>query len=190
MQYEKVNAKSLTPYPKNPKWHSNEQVEAIAGSIKEFQFLNVVVIDENGMILKGHASVKAAIEAGMEDVPCLRVTHLTESQKKAFILADNRLAELGSGWDSELVQSELQDIDFEELKHLELDDLGFEMLFAEAPAPATPPAEPTEPVIGDGVVNPEDLEKAGGNVGIDTPPAKQIKVMCPECGCEFLIDEK
>lgn len=121
-KYERVNTADLIPYARNARKHSDEQVAKIAGSIKEFGFLNPVLIDKDNGIIAGHGRVMAAFKLEMATVPCLRVEHLTERQKKAYILADNKLAEFAS-WDDELLRNEL-----EELKELDFDleVIGFE----------------------------------------------------------------
>ena len=108
-KYPEIKITELKPYPKNARTHSPEQIEAICNSIREFGFLNPVIIDENNMILVGHGRVESAKVIGLETVPFVRVENLTDDQKRAYILADNKLSDLG-GWDFELLQSELEDI--------------------------------------------------------------------------------
>lgn len=107
MKYLKIT--QLKAYPKNARTHSAKQIRQIARSIKEFGFTNPILIDEDNNILAGHGRVEAAKLAGLTEVPCLCITHLTPAQKKAYILADNRLAEL-SGWDNDLLRVELEEI--------------------------------------------------------------------------------
>ena len=106
----------LTPYAKNSRTHSNEQVAQIAASIKEFGFTNPVLIDKDGQIIAGHGRVMAARKLKMEEVPCIRLAHLTEIQTMALVIADNKLT-LNAGWDNELLALELG----------ELGDLGFDL---------------------------------------------------------------
>ena len=101
-----VPVESLRPYERNARLHSEKQVEQIAESIREFGFLNPVLIDKDQNIIAGHGRIEAAKLLGMEKVPCLYVEGLTEAQQRAYILADNRLTELG-GWDMEIVENEL-----------------------------------------------------------------------------------
>ena len=113
--------RDLIPYVNNARTHSPEQVLQIAASIKEFSFANPVLIDGNNGIIAGHGRVMAAQKLGMEQVPTIELSHLTDTQRKAYILADNRLAEL-SGWDDELLRlelSELESLDFD------IDLIGF-----------------------------------------------------------------
>lgn len=101
---------SLVPYERNAKLHPQDQVEKIAASIREFGFLSPCLVDRAGNIIAGHGRVEAAKSLGMETVPCVYVDGLSEEQRRAYILADNRLTELG-GWDWEMVADELEAID-------------------------------------------------------------------------------
>lgn len=103
---QEVSRADLRPYERNAKKHSADQVDKIARSIQEFGFLSPCLIDRDMNIIAGHGRVMAAEQLGMETVPCVFVEGLTEEQRRAYILADNRLTELG-GWDDELVQEEL-----------------------------------------------------------------------------------
>ena len=108
-KYEMIDIAELHPYENNARTHSNEQLEAICNSIKEFGFINPVIIDENNMILVGHGRIEASKILGLTKAPFRRVTNLTDDQKRAYILADNRLSDLG-GWDEELLAQELESI--------------------------------------------------------------------------------
>ncbi len=112
---EIVSIDKLIPYANNARTHSDEQIRQIQASLREFGFVNPVLIDKDCGIIAGHGRVEAAKREGMTEVPCVWVEHLTEAQKKAYILADNRLAE-DAGWDFELLSVEL-----EELKELDFD---------------------------------------------------------------------
>ena len=116
-----VKTSDLIPYAKNSRTHSPEQVTQIAGSIREFGFTNPVLIDSENGIIAGHGRVMAAEKLSMEEVPCLRITHLTELQKRAYIIADNRLA-LNAGWDAEMLKIELTDLKEE---NFNIDLVGF-----------------------------------------------------------------
>jgi 16S rRNA G966 N2-methylase RsmD len=107
----------LRPYTRNARTHSPKQIAQIAASIREFGFNNPILIDREGEIIAGHGRVAAAKKLGLDTAPCVRLEHLTEAQKRAYILADNRLAEK-AGWDREILAIELQhlttiDIDFD-----------------------------------------------------------------------------
>ena len=107
---ESVPIEALIPYARNARKHSDEQVAQLAASIREFGFNAPVLVDAENGIIAGHGRVLAARKLGLEAVPCLRLDHLTETQRKAYILADNRLAELGGGWDDEMLGLELADL--------------------------------------------------------------------------------
>jgi len=109
MRIKQVKIADLKPYSRNARTHSPKQVEEIARSIKVFGFTNPVLIDQNNMIIAGHGRVMGAKELGMEEVPTIRIEHLSESEKRAYILADNKLAEK-SGWDKEILAIELQEL--------------------------------------------------------------------------------
>lgn len=115
---ERLAPERLKPNPRNARTHAKKQIRQIAESLKAFGFTNPVLIDENDMILAGHGRVEAATLLGLETVPCRRIGHLNAEQKRAYILADNKLA-LNAGWDEELLAGELQEL-------LGL-DLGFEI---------------------------------------------------------------
>lgn len=111
-----VAVSKLIPYVNNARTHSAEQVMKLRSSLREFGFINPVIIDKNFNVLCGHGRLMAAKEEGMKEVPCVFVDHMTEAQKKAYILADNRMA-MDAGWDEELLAIEMN----------ELQDLGFDL---------------------------------------------------------------
>lgn len=104
--------RNLKPRAKNPRTHTPRQIKQIAASIKEFGFINPVLVDGSDGIVAGHARVEAAISVGMMDVPTVRVDHLSPAQIRAYVIADNRLAEK-AGWDRELLALELQELSVE-----------------------------------------------------------------------------
>jgi DNA modification methylase len=123
MKIDTTPVRELRPYPNNARTHSKKQIRQIANSIKKFGFCNPVLIDDAMQIIAGHGRVEAAKHLGLDAVPTCRLSHLSEADKRAYILADNRLAEK-AGWDKGLLAIELQgliDLDFE----IEL--TGFEM---------------------------------------------------------------
>jgi len=112
----------LIPYARNSRTHSDAQVAQIAASIREFGFTNPVLIDADGGIIAGHGRVLGARKLGMAAVPCIRLGYLTETQKRAYVIADNKIA-LNAGWDEDMLATELQelaDMDFD------LDLTGFD----------------------------------------------------------------
>jgi DNA modification methylase len=112
---EYILVDKLVPYARNSRTHSDAQVAQIAASIKEFGFTNPVLIDGEGGIIAGHGRVLAARRLGLDEVPCIRLSHLTEAQKRAYVISDNKLA-LNAGWDEQMLAlefSELQGMDFD-----------------------------------------------------------------------------
>jgi DNA modification methylase len=114
--YKTKSLDSLIPYVRNSRTHSEEQVTKIAASIKEFGFLNPVIVDGESGIVAGHGRVMAAKKLGMDEVPVIEASHLTEAQRRAYVIADNRLA-LDAGWDDEMLRVEFA----------ELEGLGFDL---------------------------------------------------------------
>ncbi len=99
----------LRAYPRNARTHSKKQIKQIAASIREFGFTNPLLIDNENTILAGHGRLAAAKSLGMQQLPCTRLEGMTAEQKKAYVLADNKLA-LNAGWDEEILASELQSL--------------------------------------------------------------------------------
>lgn len=104
-----VSPSVLLPYARNAKIHGQEQLEKLKNSIQEFGFISPCLIDRENNIIAGHGRVQAAKELGLEKVPCVYIDGLTEEQRRAYIIADNRLSELGE-WDMELVHDELDEL--------------------------------------------------------------------------------
>lgn len=102
-----VSISKLVPYQNNARTHSPAQIQKLRSSLREFGFVNPVIIDRDYNVIAGHGRIAAAREEGISDVPCVFVDHLTEAQKKAYILADNRMA-MDAGWDEELLRVELE----------------------------------------------------------------------------------
>jgi DNA modification methylase len=119
-----MSVTALKPYARNPRQHSAKQIRQIANSISEFGFTNPLLIDADGGVIAGHGRLKAAKELGLPYVPTIRLEHMTEAQKRAYIIADNRLAE-NAGWDRELLALEMQYLDSLELD-FDLTITGFE----------------------------------------------------------------
>jgi ParB-like chromosome segregation protein Spo0J len=120
---EQLSVDSLIPYSNNARTHSDDQVTQIASSIKEFGFNNPILVDKTNGVIAGHGRLMAAKKLGMDTVPCIKLEHLTDAQRKAFILADNKIA-LNSGWDYELLKVEVENLSDEDFR-LEL--LGFDV---------------------------------------------------------------
>jgi DNA modification methylase len=148
---EHLAVDALVPYARNSRTHSDTQVAQVAASIQEFGFTNPVLIDDEGGIIAGHGRVMAAKRLGLAHVPCIRLSHLSEVQRRAYVIADNRLA-LSAGWDEDMLALELRELgelDF----NLELTGFGDDeiaQLMAAATATPTgnsdPDAAPPPPV--------------------------------------------
>ena len=101
---------ALIPYEKNSRKHTEMQLEKIVSSIKEFGFNNPVLIDDDNGVIAGHGRLEAAKRIGFDKVPCIRLSHLDDAKRRAYVIADNRLTEIGGGWDEDLLREELQAI--------------------------------------------------------------------------------
>ena len=115
MEIKYLEPKTLNAYEKNSRVHDDEQIERIKRSIKEFGFINPVLIDKNNTIIAGHARVRAALNLGLTEVPTIELESLSEEQIRAYVIADNKLAEL-SDWDDDILKIELdwlKDQDFD-----------------------------------------------------------------------------
>ena len=153
----------LIPYVNNSRTHSDEQVAQIAASIKEFGWTNPILVDGSNGIIAGHGRLLAARKLGQTEVPTIELSDLTETQKKAYIIADNRLA-LTAGWDNEMLTLELNDLLADGFA---LEILGFD-------------AEEIEKIIKDSNFDPGTEEEQGK---LDQLDPKWIA--CPHCGKEF-----
>ena len=140
---ENLSVDLLRPWPRNARTHSRKQIRQIAESIRRFGFTNPVLIDAEDRILAGHGRVQAARELGLATAPCLRVGHMSPAEKRAYVLADNKLA-LNAGWDEELLALELKelmaaDIDFG------IDVTGFSIAEVDQLIEGLAPEEPDDP---------------------------------------------
>ena len=153
---KKISVNDLIPYINNSRTHSDEQVLQIAASIKEFGFLNPIIIDGSNGIIAGHGRVMAAKKLGLNEVPCIDASHLSEAQKKAYIIADNKLA-LNAGWDDEILRIELNI----------LDELDFDLTLTGFSDEELQAFEPEE-------IAPEYEEDADGEI-IEPPPEPKTK---------------
>ena len=157
LKIEQRAIEALIPYARNSRTHSDAQVAQIAASIREFGFTNPVLVDKDGGIIAGHGRVMAARKLGLKDVPCIALGHLTDAQKRAYVIADNKLA-LNAGWDEELLAVEFSDLLSE---GFDLELTGFA------------PGETSTPDFAPGT------EEDQGRLDQKKP------VTCPNCGHEF-----
>jgi ParB-like chromosome segregation protein Spo0J len=160
LKIEYRSLESLVPYARNPRTHSEEQIEQIAASIREFGFTNPILIDSKQGIIAGHGRLAAAKKLDLKIVPCIDLSHLTDEQKRAYIIADNKLA-LNGGWNEEFLRMELT-----ELKELgaNLQVIGFDQM------------EMADIMLGKDVEFKEFDESAADDVQLLT---------CPKCGHSF-----
>ena len=169
---EQIATAELIPYARNSRTHSDEQIAQIAASIREFGFCNPVLIDAENTIIAGHGRVLAAGRMKLESVPCLRLTHLTDAQRRAYVIADNRIA-LSSGWDSELLANELSDLHADDF---DMALLGFD-------------SKELETLLGfqtDSVTSSDPPESSSSEVDVD---GFSMGAKCPRCSFEFNPDK-
>lgn len=162
----KITPKKVTeliPYVNNSRTHSDEQVAQIAASIKEFGWTNPILVDGDNGIIAGHGRLLAARKLGHKEVPTIELKDLTETQKKAYIIADNRLA-LNAGWDNEILTIELNDLLADGFA---MDLLGFD-------------SEEINKLLDEPDFQPATEEEQGK---LDKLDPKWIA--CPHCGKEF-----
>ena len=176
MTHKSITAqvKDLIPYARNSRTHSNEQITQIASSIREFGFTNPIIIDDKNNIIAGHGRIMAANKLGIKEVPCVVVSGWTEAQKKAYVIADNKLA-LNAGWDEQMLKlefDELGELGFNlELTGFSLDEIGkfnpvvVEGLTDEDAVPEAP--ETPKTVLGDIWLLGEHRIMCGDSTSID-----------------------
>ncbi|MSP53964.1 MAG: hypothetical protein EXR81_06990 [Gammaproteobacteria bacterium] len=192
MQIIHTKTADLIPYVNNARTHSELQINQIIASIKEFGFTNPILVDGANGIIAGHGRVLAAKKMGMDSIPVIELVHLTAKQRKAYVIADNKLA-LNSGWNAQLLTLEI-----EELMGLEfnLDAIGFdgfdnfgEDFDSEIGDIFRPILTPT---IGQREINEADIVKAGDRIErtFDGTLKRYFGVTCPECGEDFSLEDK
>ena len=172
----------LLPYERNSRVHSDEQINQICNSIKEWGFTAPILIDEDDTVLAGHARLEASKKLELETVPCMVAKNWTDEQKRAYVIADNKLAE-NSNWDMGMYFSELK----------EMNDLGFDLSLVGVDADNMNLSfnPNTEPSYNFNDVNENDINKAqekmGNQIdGISTDNANTAtEVMCPYCAETF-----
>lgn len=179
MQIKQVKIENLIPYAKNARTHSDAQVAQIAASIKEFGWTNPILVDGEKGIIAGHGRLAAARKLGMSEIPVIELAHLTDTQKKALILADNKLA-LNAGWDNEMLAIELQEL---ELEGFDLDLTGFDP----DEISALKPVEGTEGLTDDDAV-PETPEEPKTKLG-DIYKLGNHRLMCGDSSSQNDIDK-
>jgi ParB-like chromosome segregation protein Spo0J len=155
----------LIPYVRNSRTHSDAQIAQIAASIKEFGWTNPILIDGENGIIAGHGRLLAARKLGQDKVPVIELAHMTEAQKRAYVIADNKLA-LNADWDHELLRLEIEDIENE----INLNLLGFSNFELNQ------------------ILGLDEIEQKSTTGEID-PDQFQMEHKCPKCGFEFDDDK-
>lgn len=164
MKIVMANVEDITPYESNPRTISDEAVDRVAKSIKEFGFQQPIVVDKDKVIIVGHTRYIAAIELGLDEVPIHVADNLTDEQVKAYRIADNKTGEI-AGWDKALLRSELELL--QALDDFDMENTGFsENELLKALEPPTPPETP-----GSEESNPDDFQ--------------EFQHKCPKCGFEY-----
>lgn len=153
----------MIPYAKNARTHSEAQIAQIAASIREFGFTNPILIDDKNGVIAGHGRLSGARKLGMTEVPTIKLSQLSEAQRKAYIIADNRLAEL-STWDKELLS-----VDLQELRELDFDfnSIGFDISEL------------------DNMYQETETKIANSNKELSEDDFSEFEHKCPKCGFEF-----
>lgn len=182
---ERRSVKELIPYDRNPKSHPDEQIEQLANSITEWGWTIPILVDEDGMVIAGHGRLYAADRLGIEAVPVMVAEGWSDEQKRAYVIADNKLAENG-GWDSAIYFSELKALqakDFDiSLAGVDIDLSDYD--YTPNLAPDTAWAE----------INEQDMDKSAGNLEQSMANAgrdqseRGTEVMCPNCAHSFKFD--
>jgi len=163
LQVEMINISELTPYARNSRTHTDEQINAIAESIKTFGFTNPILIHSGGKIIAGHGRVLAASRAGQLMVPVIKLEHLNNAQVQALVIADNQLANM-AGWDFDVLASEIDSLNDQ---GFDLELLGFTK-------------EELDELIGSPEVPPEVADEEEKKADGDT-------TICPKCHHEFVL---
>lgn len=193
---------SLIPYIGNARVHSDHQIDQIAGSIREFGFVNPVLVDGKGIIIAGHGRIEAARRLGLEKVPVIELGDLSERQRKALTIADNKIA-MNATWDMETLAQELADLAEMELDlsltgfdEQELDTILKADVFLPPPVPAREAPTTVSPVAAPAIQIPADntQEMTQPNPAVDKAPPPEFKeydetirtdFCCPSCGYEW-----
>jgi DNA modification methylase len=161
-----IAVEALVPYARNTRTHSDAQIAQVAASISEFGFTNPVLIDGDGGIIAGHGRALAAKKIGMAEVPCIRLGHLSDAQKRAYVIADNKLA-LNAGWDEKMLALEfkdLQGLDFDlALTGFDLQDINAILAADEATPEGKTDADATPAVQAEVVTHPGDVWVLGSH---------------------------
>lgn len=170
LEIEYINVAKLKAYAKNARTHSPDQVAQIVDSINEFGFTNPVLIDENNELIAGHGRTEAAVTIGIKEIPAIRLTGLSDAQKRGLRIADNQLA-LNAGWDINLLADEVQGLD---LDGFDLELLGFD-------------DEYLADLLDGGPI--DDVGNEPSENATNNDDDKQQAIKCPSCGYKWVGED-
>ena len=162
--YKKTKVKDLIPYARNSRTHSDEQIDQIARSIQEFGFLAPLIVNEKNEIIAGHGRLMAAKKIGLDEVPCIQADHLTDEQRRAYVIADNKLT-LNSDWDFDLLKVELADLAGDDF---DIELTGFSL-----------------GEIANMTLDGTNLVRAESPYDFKEVEVSNMECICPKCGFEF-----
>lgn len=173
---EPKKVSDLIPYEKNSRAHTEAQIQQLSNAINEWGFTIPILVDDQNVVLAGHARLQAAKSLGMESVPCIVADGWSDEQKRAYVIADNKLAE-NSTWDTGLYFAELK----------ELSESGFDLTLAGFDENMSFSYEPNlQPMTSYQDITANDIDSAAERVGTITPSTQKVTdVICPHCGEEF-----
>lgn len=183
-RYETRRVADLTAYAKNARVHSPEQIAQIAASIREYGFTNPILVDGADMIIAGHGRLAGAKQLEFDEVPVLVLDHLTEDQKRAYILSDNKIA-LNGTWDERILREEVA-----ALLSADIELIGFDVGELESMFEGTDFSPELQPTAGGRLINATDVAHASQKMlqlGQERAQADLLNVMCPHCAGTFQI---
>jgi len=185
MQIEMVNIGDVSPAAQNSRVHTEDQIDQIAVSLEEFGWTLPVLVDEDGVLIAGHARIRAAQKLGMTTVPVVRAVGWSDNRKEAYLIADNKLAE-NSSWDTDILNAQIKrlaSVDFN------LAALGFDMAdldLGEAFNPNLTPKSGAGSVTGSEVATAKEKLDGAFAAG-QTKPGDTYGIVCPHCGKDFEV---
>lgn len=173
----------LIPYERNPRQHPESQIEELKNSIRQWGWTMPVLVDENQTVLAGHGRLFAAKELGISDIPCIKASGWSEEQKKAYVIADNQIAN-NSNWDTSLLIKELRLVNE---SGFDMSQFGFDASYFDSYEPVY------NPDFDRSSIQDSDIGKAQGKIDTQINGLQQekadlaVEVMCPHCGGEFSV---
>lgn len=182
---ERKKLVNLIPYDRNPKAHPDSQIEKLANSIREWGFTIPILIDENDVVLAGHGRLYAALQLGLDEVPTIKALGWSDDQKKAYVIADNKLAEKGE-WDTPMLYSEL--------KQISASGFDLSLMGAEDDFELMDFSPNTDPTMDFSSISSDDMSRASNGLeqsfserNVDASTRSQ-EVVCPHCSKSFRFE--